>query len=67
MIIFSRHRDLFLLYLVPAGLYCVYNNLYFVSLIFFDPTSNNMFMQIRLILTGIIYQVIWSVTVSIKN
>ena len=54
-----RHSGLFLLYIVPAGLYCVYNNLLFVTLMFFDPTSTALFMQIRLVMTGVIYQVVF--------
>ena len=45
------------MYLVPASLYCLYNNLAFVSLSFFNPTTYFMLMQIRLLLTGLIYQV----------
>lgn len=63
----NRHRGVFMLYIVPAGLYCIYNNLYFVSLIFFDPTSNNLFMQIRLVLTGVIYQVIFKRMLSCRQ
>ena len=53
----SLYRHVFLLYLVPATLYCFYNNLSFLSLAYFNPTSYFMFMQIRLLLTGLIYQV----------
>ena len=52
-----QHRSVLLLYLVPASLYCLYNNLSFLSLAYFDPTTYFMFMQIRLLLTGLIYQV----------
>ena len=45
------------LYLVPATLYCLYNNLSFLSLAYLDPVTYSMFMQIRLLLTGLIYQV----------
>ena len=45
------------LYLVPATLYCLYNNLSFLSLAYLDPVTYSMFMQIRLLLTGFIYQV----------
>ena len=45
------------LYLVPSSLYAVYNNVSFHSLAVFNPTSYFMFMQIRLLLTGLVYQV----------
>ena len=44
-------------YMVPSFLYCFYNNLSFTNLISFDPTTYFMFMQARLLVTGIIYQV----------
>ena len=50
------------LYLVPATLYCLYNNLSFLSLAYLDPVTYSMFMQIRLLLTGLIYQVSFSST-----
>ena len=42
--------------MVPAILYCFYNNLAFTNLAIFDPTTYFMFMQTRLLLTGVIYQ-----------
>ena len=52
-----ENKNVLGLYFVPAALYCLYNNLAFVSLSFFNPTTYFMFMQIRLLLTGLIYQV----------
>ena len=52
-----ENRNVLGLYFVPAALYCLYNNLSFVSLSYFNPTTYFMFMQIRLLLTGLIYQV----------
>ena len=52
-----KNKKVLGLYFVPAALYCLYNNLAFVSLSFFNPTTYFMFMQIRLLLTGLIYQV----------
>ena len=43
--------------MVPASLYCLYNNLSFENLSIFDPTTYFIFMQIRLLMTGVIYQV----------
>ena len=53
----STFKSVLTLYLIPASLYCLYNNLSFVSLQYFNPTTYFMFMQIRLLLTGVIYQV----------
>ena len=52
-----ENKNVLVLYYVPAALYCLYNNLSFVSLSYFNPTTYFMFMQIRLLLTGLIYQV----------
>ena len=61
----SSYRWVLGLYLVPASLYCLYNNLSFVSLQYFNPTTYFMFMQIRLLLTGVIYQVdVWTLKYS---
>ena len=61
----SQYRHVLVLYLVPAALYCLYNNLSFLSLAYFNPTTYFMFMQIRLLLTGVIYQVNYEVNMSI--
>ena len=53
----STYRWVLGLYLVPASLYCLYNNLSFISLSYFNPTTYFMFMQIRLLMTGLMYQV----------
>jgi len=55
------------LYFVPAALYCLYNNLSFVSLSYFNPTTYFMFMQTRLLLTGLIYQILFSKKLSSKQ
>ena len=43
-------------YSVPAALYCVYNNLVYVNLAAFDPGTYNGLMQLRIVMTGVIYQ-----------
>ena len=52
-------------YMIPAFLYCLYNNLSFTNLANFDPTTYFMFLQIRLLLTGVIYQVIRYLVTSV--
>jgi len=63
----SSYRWVLGLYLVPASLYCLYNNLSFVSLQYFNPTTYFMFMQIRLLLTGVIYQILFRRSLSRKQ
>jgi len=63
----AKNKNVLLLYFVPASLYCLYNNLSFLSLSFFNPTTYFMFMQIRLLLTGVIYQVLFKKSLSIKQ
>ena len=40
-------------YLVPSALYAVYNNLSFLSLAKFDPTTYYLLLQFRVVVTGI--------------
>ena len=47
---------LLLKYSVPALLYAVYNNLVYINLASFDPGTYNVLMQLRIIMTGVIYQ-----------
>ena len=37
-------------YTIPALLYCVYNNLVYINLTFFDPGTYNVLMQLRIIM-----------------
>jgi hypothetical protein len=46
-----------MLYFIPAFLYCLYNNLAFVSLSAFDPTTYYLLLQFRVVVTGIVFQV----------
>ncbi|XP_060842487.1 UDP-galactose transporter senju [Rhopalosiphum padi] len=52
------------LYMVPAFLYCLYNNLAFVNLSIFDPTTYFILLQLRVILTGIVYQCLFKKDLS---
>ena len=53
--------------MVPAFLYCLYNNLTFQNLKIFDPTTYFMFMQLRLLMTGVIYQFLFNRKLSGKQ
>ena len=46
-------------YMMPSFLYCLYNNLSFKNLARFDPTTYLLLLQTRILMTGVIYQVIW--------
>lgn len=52
------------LYLVPAFLYCLYNNLAFLNLSSFDPTTYFLLLQLRVVFTGVLFQVIFSKKLS---
>ena len=49
--------ELPLKYMVPALLYCAYNNLVYTNLAAFDPGTYNVLMQLRIVFTGLLYQV----------
>ncbi|KAL1505554.1 hypothetical protein ABEB36_005096 [Hypothenemus hampei] len=56
-----------ILYFVPAALYCFYNNLAFINLSSFDPTTYYLLMQLRVVVTGILFQVIFKKSLSRKQ
>ncbi|XP_055920146.1 UDP-galactose transporter senju [Eupeodes corollae] len=55
----KKHSNVMMLYFVPAFLYCLYNNLAFVNLSTFDPTTYYLLLQLRVVITGILFQVIF--------
>lgn len=55
----SKNRKVLYLYFVPALLYCFYNNLAFVNLAAFDPTTYNLLLQFRVVITGLSFQVLF--------
>ncbi|CAH1267311.1 SLC35A1 [Branchiostoma lanceolatum] len=59
-----RDKRVLLLYLVPASLYCLYNNLQFVNLAVYDPTTYYLLLQFRVVITGGIFQVLFKKTLS---
>lgn len=48
------HKKLAGLYLVPAGLYAIYNNLTFVSMSTFDPATYYVLLQAKLVVTAVL-------------
>ena len=57
-------RKVLFLYMVPAFLYCLYNNLSFVNLASYDPTTYYLLLQLRVAVTGVIYQFLFKRTLS---
>ncbi|CAG2053570.1 unnamed protein product [Timema podura] len=63
----GKHSKVLLLYFVPAFLYCLYNNLAFVNLSAFDPTTYYLLLQFRVVVTGIVFQVLFQKKLSGKQ
>uniref|UniRef100_A0A336M608 CSON011419 protein n=1 Tax=Culicoides sonorensis TaxID=179676 RepID=A0A336M608_CULSO len=55
-----NETKLLFLYLIPALLYCIYNNLAFLNLSTFDPTTYFILLQLRVVFTGILFQIIFN-------
>jgi drug/metabolite transporter (DMT)-like permease len=60
----TANAKIWLLYFIPALLYCVYNNLTFVNLEFFDPPTYFILSQFKLVITGILYQFLFKKKLS---
>ena len=54
MVDIQHHRVLFILYLVPSGMYFAYNNLNYLSLTYFDPATYSVLMQLRIVVTALL-------------
>ncbi|XP_045447312.1 UDP-galactose transporter senju [Melitaea cinxia] len=48
--------SLLLYYFIPSLLYCFYNNLAFINLSHYDPTSYYILLQFRVVITALIFQ-----------
>lgn len=62
-----KNKNVLLLYFVPAFLYCLYNNLAFINLSSFDPTTYYMLMQLRVVVTGVLFQMLFGKLLSRKQ
>lgn len=60
-------RNVLALYLVPAFLYCLYNNLAFYNLSTFDPTTYFILLQLRVVITGVLFQIVFKKYLSRKQ
>ncbi|XP_046551122.1 UDP-galactose transporter senju-like [Haliotis rubra] len=54
-----KHRQVLGLYFMPAFLYCLYNNLQFVNLAAYDPTTYYLLLQFRVVITGVFFQILF--------
>lgn len=61
----THNRKLLWLYMAPALLYCIYNNLSFVSLSEFDPTTYSLLLQVRVVVTGVLFQILFKKRLSL--
>jgi solute carrier family 35 (UDP-sugar transporter), member A1/2/3 len=64
---FVKGSNVLALYLVPAFLYCLYNNLAFHNLSVFDPTTYYLLLQLRVVITGVLFQIIFKKYLSRKQ
>ncbi|CAF0818319.1 unnamed protein product [Adineta ricciae] len=53
-------RKLLFLYFIPSALYCLYNNLAFINLSSYDPTTYFLLLQFRVVVTGVIFQILFN-------
>ncbi|XP_071834505.1 UDP-galactose transporter senju-like [Apostichopus japonicus] len=60
----SSHKKVMALYSIPAFLYSLSNNLSFINLSLHDPTTFIIMMQLRIVLTGVIYQILFQKKLS---
>ncbi|OQR91321.1 Drug/Metabolite Transporter (DMT) Superfamily [Achlya hypogyna] len=58
--LFKLHPKLFMLYLIPSGLYALYDILAYVNLALFDPPTYFLLLQFRLVITGLLHQRVFS-------
>lgn len=55
----SRNKHILLKYFIPSFLYCLYNNLTFINLTSYDPTTYFLLLQFRVVVTGIVFQILF--------
>ena len=57
-------HKVFLKYFIPSFLYCLYNNLTFINLSSYDPTTYFLLLQFRVVVTGVVFQILFSKRLS---
>ena len=51
-------------YFIPSFLYCLYNNLTFINLSSYDPTTYFLLLQFRVVVTGVVFQILFKKNLS---
>ncbi|CAF3551978.1 unnamed protein product [Rotaria sp. Silwood1] len=54
------NQKVLILYFIPSALYCLYNNLSFINLSSYDPTTYFLLLQFRVVVTGVIFQFLFN-------
>ncbi|KAF2901273.1 hypothetical protein ILUMI_04910 [Ignelater luminosus] len=62
-----KNKNVLGLYFVPAFLYSLYNNLSFINLVTFDPTTYYLLLQFRVVITAVLFEVIFKKKLSRKQ
>lgn len=63
----AANSKVLLLYFIPAFLYSLYNNLAFINLAVFDPTTYYLLLQFRVVVTGTLFQILFKKKLSGKQ
>ncbi|CAF1419659.1 unnamed protein product [Adineta ricciae] len=56
----TDNQTVLFLYFIPSALYCLYNNLAFINLSSYDPTTYFLLLQFRVVVTGVIFQILFN-------
>ncbi|CAF0818300.1 unnamed protein product [Adineta ricciae] len=56
----TENQTVLFLYFIPSALYCLYNNLAFINLSSYDPTTYFLLLQFRVVVTGVIFQILFN-------
>ncbi|XP_028398703.1 UDP-galactose transporter senju-like [Dendronephthya gigantea] len=63
----KSNARMFGFYMIPALLYCLYNNLAFINLKAYGPTSYWLLLQFRVVTTGVVYQFLFNKQLSLRQ
>lgn len=60
----SKNTHILYKYFIPSALYCIYNNLTFINLASYDPTTYFLLLQFRVVVTGVVFQYLFKKVLS---
>lgn len=60
----QTHRDLLIRYLIPSGLYALYDILSYINLRAFDASTYFLLLQFRMVITGLLHQFMFQKTLN---